>query len=27
MSSQIPEPPPSAAHVKADNASIGELLG
>jgi ABC-type antimicrobial peptide transport system permease subunit len=27
MSSQIPEPPPSAAHVKADNASLGELLG
>lgn len=27
MSSQIPEPPPSAAQVKADNASIGELLG
>ena len=27
MSSQIPETPPSAAHVKADNASIGELLG
>jgi len=27
MSSQIPQPPPSAAHVKADNASIGELLG
>jgi hypothetical protein len=26
MSSQIPEPPPSAAHVKADNASLGELL-
>ncbi|WP_235509822.1 phage holin family protein, partial [Arthrobacter sp. Soil761] len=27
MSSQIPEMPPSAAHVKADNASLGELLG
>ncbi|MDQ0674998.1 MULTISPECIES: phage holin family protein [Micrococcaceae] len=27
MSSQIPETPPSAAHVKADNASLGELLG
>ncbi|WP_163164878.1 phage holin family protein [Arthrobacter sp. Alg241-R88] len=27
MSSSIPEPPPSAAHVKADNASLGELLG
>ncbi|MDQ0871052.1 hypothetical protein QFZ70_003525 [Arthrobacter sp. V1I9] len=27
MSSQIPEPPPSEAHVKADNASLGELLG
>ncbi|MGN7202618.1 phage holin family protein [Arthrobacter sp. SAFR-044] len=27
MSSQIPEPPPSAAHMKADNASLGELLG
>ncbi|MHC6229534.1 phage holin family protein [Arthrobacter sp. MMS24-T111] len=27
MSSFIPEPPPSAAHVKADNASLGELLG
>lgn len=27
MSSQIPEPPPSAAHVKADNTSLGELLG
>ncbi|BCW80817.1 MULTISPECIES: phage holin family protein [Micrococcaceae] len=27
MSSQIPEPPPSAAHVKADNASLGDLLG
>jgi len=26
MSSQVPEPPPSAAHVKADNASLGELL-
>lgn len=27
MSSQIPEPAPSEAHVKADNASLGELLG
>ncbi|WP_285320477.1 phage holin family protein [Pseudarthrobacter sp. lyk4-40-TYG-27] len=27
MSSHIPEPPPSAAHMKADNASLGELLG
>ncbi|MCU1522139.1 MAG: phage holin family protein [Arthrobacter sp.] len=27
MSSQIPEPPPSQAHMKADNASLGELLG
>lgn len=27
MSSQIPEPPPSAAHLKADTASLGELLG
>jgi hypothetical protein len=27
MSSQIPEPPPSEAHQKADNASLGELLG
>jgi hypothetical protein len=27
VSSQIPEPPPSEAHVKADNASLGELLG
>jgi hypothetical protein len=27
MSSQIPEKPPGAAHVKADNASLGELLG
>ncbi|NUT72976.1 phage holin family protein [Pseudarthrobacter sp. C4D7] len=27
MSSQIPEPPPTAAHVKAENASLGELLG
>jgi hypothetical protein len=25
--SSIPEPPPSEAHVKADNASLGELLG
>ncbi|MBT2566307.1 phage holin family protein [Arthrobacter sp. ISL-85] len=27
MSSEIPEPPPSAAHLLADNASLGELLG
>jgi hypothetical protein len=27
MSSQIPEMPPSEAHMKADNASLGELLG
>ena len=27
MSSQVPEPAPSEAHVKADNASLGELLG
>jgi hypothetical protein len=27
MSSSIPEPAPSEAHVKADNASLGELLG
>jgi hypothetical protein len=27
VSSQIPEPPPSAAHVKADNTSLGDLLG
>jgi hypothetical protein len=27
MSSQIPEPPASAAHVKADNTSLGDLLG
>jgi hypothetical protein len=27
MSSQIPEMPPSEAHLKADNASLGELLG
>ena len=27
MSSQIPEPPPSAAHAKADNTSLGDLLG
>ncbi|WP_255769900.1 phage holin family protein [Pseudarthrobacter sulfonivorans] len=27
MSSQIPEPPPTAAHVKADNTSLGDLLG
>jgi hypothetical protein len=27
VSSQVPEMPPSEAHVKADNASLGELLG
>ncbi len=27
MSSQIPESPPSAAHVKADNTSLGDLIG
>ena len=27
MSSQIPEPPASAAQVKADNTSLGDLLG
>ena len=27
MSSSIPEPAPSEAHQKADNASLGELLG
>ncbi len=27
MSSSIPEPAPSAAHQRADNASLGELLG
>ena len=27
MSSQIPEPPPSAAHAKADSTSLGDLLG
>jgi hypothetical protein len=27
MSSQIPEMPPGEAHLKADNASLGELLG
>ncbi|WP_426989425.1 phage holin family protein [Pseudarthrobacter sp. Y6] len=27
MSSQIPGPPPSAAHAKADNTSLGDLLG
>ncbi|WP_247043261.1 phage holin family protein [Arthrobacter rhizosphaerae] len=26
MSSQIPEPPPSEAHMKADNSSLGDLL-
>jgi hypothetical protein len=27
VSSQIPEPPPTAAHAKADTNSLGELLG
>ena len=27
MSSSIPEMPPSEAHQRADNASLGELLG
>jgi hypothetical protein len=27
MSSQYPETPPTAAHVKADNTSLGDLLG
>jgi hypothetical protein len=27
VSSQIPEPPPSAAHAKADSTSLGDLLG
>ncbi|WP_458113031.1 phage holin family protein [Arthrobacter sp. R1-13] len=27
MSSQVPEPPPSEAHMKADNSSLGDLLG
>ncbi|MGZ4661412.1 MAG: phage holin family protein [Arthrobacter sp.] len=27
MSSQLPETPPTAAHVKADNTSLGDLLG
>jgi hypothetical protein len=27
MSSQIPEPPPTEAHIKADNSSLGDLLG
>jgi hypothetical protein len=27
MSSQVPETPASAAHAKADNNSLGELLG
>ncbi|HJW00353.1 MAG TPA: phage holin family protein, partial [Arthrobacter sp.] len=27
MSSQIPESPASAAHAKADNTSLGDLLG
>ena len=27
MSSSIPEPAPSEAHQRADNASLGELLG
>ncbi|WP_457965248.1 phage holin family protein [Arthrobacter sp. D1-29] len=27
MSSEMPETPPSAAHAKADNTSLGDLLG
>lgn len=27
MSSQIPEPPPTPAHAKADATSLGDLLG
>ena len=27
MSSQYPETPPAAAHAKADNTSLGDLLG
>jgi hypothetical protein len=27
MSSQYPETPPTAAHAKADNTSLGDLLG
>lgn len=27
MSGQVPEPPPTAAHEKADNTSLGDLLG
>ncbi|WP_309105726.1 phage holin family protein [Arthrobacter sp.] len=27
MNSQMPEPPPSEAHMKADNSSLGDLLG
>ena len=27
MSSQIPEPPPTPAHAKADASSLGDLLG
>lgn len=27
MSSQIPETPPTAAHVKADTNALGELMG
>ncbi|MCU1519917.1 MAG: hypothetical protein JWM01_567 [Arthrobacter sp.] len=27
MSSQIPEPPPTAAQAKADSTSLGDLLG
>ncbi|MFJ5697492.1 phage holin family protein [Arthrobacter sp. NPDC093139] len=27
MSSEIPEPPPTTAHAKADTNSLGELLG
>ena len=27
MSHQMPEPPPTAAHVKAESSSLGDLLG
>ena len=27
MSHQLPEPPPTAAHVKAETSSLGDLLG
>lgn len=27
MSGEVPEPPPTAAHEKADNTSLGDLLG